>query len=153
VDDVLLIFSLREARRKALTAARTEALCLLRDLNPAAPDRGPFTERGGVFWIALPPDALDRAAARLPRLGYTRAVDLPEDIAHIAVRRNSRAERVRWRKREYQLARLYEEDTEALRERARPPHVCVRGCTGRRARSDGLPRRQRPFEPSRPARM
>ncbi len=157
MDDVLLIFSLREARRKALTAARTEALCLLRDLNPAAPDRGPFTERGGVFWIALPPDALDRAAARLPRLGYTRAVDLPEDIAHIAVRRNSRAERVRWRKREYQLTRLYGEDTQALRERAPDRRTFVfedaegdvRAVTGYRGDSGPLSRRGLPVHDAR----
>jgi len=37
VDGVILVFYLREARRKALAAARAEALCLLRDLGPTAP--------------------------------------------------------------------------------------------------------------------
>jgi hypothetical protein len=118
MDDVLLIFYLREARRKARTAAQMEALCLLRDLHPTAPESGPLAERGGVFWIGLPAASLDRAVSRLPRLGYTQAVDLPEDTAHIAVRRSTAAERVRWRRREYQLTRLYEEDAEAARESA-----------------------------------
>ena len=152
MDEVILICSLREARRKALAAARMEALCLLRDLNPTAPDRGPLAERSGVFWIALSPDALDQATARLPRLGYTHAVDLPEDIAHIAVRRNSRAERVRWRRREYQLTRLYEEDADATREAApdrrvfalENAHGDVRAVTGYRGDSGSLSRRGLP---------
>jgi hypothetical protein len=154
VDEVILICYLRDARRKALAAARMEALCLLRDLDPTAPDRGPRGERGGVFWIALPPDALDRAAARFPRLGYTRAVDLPEDIAHIAVRRGraARAERVRWRRREYQLTRLYEEDADAAREAAPDRRIFtfegargdVRAVTGYRGDSGPLSRRGLP---------
>ncbi len=152
VDGVILVFYLREARRKALAAARTEALCLLRDLHPTAPGSGPGGERGGVFWIALSPDALDRAVARLPRLGYTRAVDLPEDSAHRATRRNSRAERVRWRHREYQLTRLYEEDAEAARATAPDRRVFaledargeVRAVTGYRGDSGPLSRRGLP---------
>ena len=58
-----------------------EALCLLRDLYPAAPDSGPLAERGGVFWIALPAEALDTAVSRIPRLGYTWAVDVLEEAA------------------------------------------------------------------------
>jgi methyltransferase family protein len=134
VENVILAFYVRDARRKALAAARMEALCLLRDLNPIAPDGGPGGERGSVFWIAFLPGTLDRAVARLPRLGYTRAVDLPEDLAHAPVRRNSRAERVRWRHREYQLTRLYEEDAEALRERAPDRRIFVLENAGGAAR-------------------
>jgi hypothetical protein len=110
-----LIFYLRPVRRKALAAARTEALCLLRDLNPTAPPSGPLAERGGLFWIALPAEALDPAAARLPRLGYTIAVDRLEDAARTPTRRNARAGRLRWRGRQYLLARLYTEDPASAR--------------------------------------
>ena len=72
MDGVILVFYLREGRRKALTAARAEALCLLRDLHPTAPGGGPGGERGGVFWIALPPNALDRAVAACPARVHAR---------------------------------------------------------------------------------
>lgn len=116
METALLICTIREARRKARAAATAEALCLLRDLQPTAPYRGPLAERGGVFWIALPRDALDRAADRLPRLGYTQAVDVLVDTA--GARRSSGSDHVRWKQRDYRLMRVYAEDTEAARDLA-----------------------------------
>ncbi len=116
MDTALLICTIREARRKARVAATAEALCLLRDLKPAAPDRGPLAERGGVFWIALPRDAIDLAVDRLPRLGYTQAVDVLVDTA--GARRPSGTNRVRWKQRDYRLMRVYAEDTQAARDLA-----------------------------------
>jgi hypothetical protein len=102
-----LIFHLRPARRRALTTATAEALCLLRDLGAAVAQGGPLSEQGGVFWLTLPVEALESARARLPRLGYSYAVDLLEP-AH-------GAGDVRWRGRSYRLVRLYEEDPGELR--------------------------------------
>src|SRR6266550_7501288 len=58
--------------------ATMEALSLLRDLHVVAPAGGPLSEQGGVFWITVPVAALETINARLPRLGYTNAVDLLE---------------------------------------------------------------------------
>jgi hypothetical protein len=55
-----------------------EALALLHDLGPTAPAGGPLADRGGVLWVELPERHLAAAVARLPRLGYTTAVDLVE---------------------------------------------------------------------------
>lgn len=112
----LLLFYLREARRKARAAGVAEALGLLRDLRASAPESGPLSERGGLFWITLPLDALDQAMERLPRLGYTEAVDVLERMT--STRRKSANERVRWRGEDYKLARIYEEETQAVREQA-----------------------------------
>jgi len=110
MDAALLIFHLRPARRRALMTATAEALCLLRGLGAAVAPGGPLSEQGGVFWLTLPVEALERARARLPRLGYSHAVDLVEP-AH-------GAGDVRWRGRTYRLARLHEEDPGELREAA-----------------------------------
>ncbi len=124
MTEVLLICHLHPARRKARAAATAEALCLLHDLGATAPGGGPLAERGGLFWIALPLDRLEQATARLPRLGYARAVDLLEPAPAFAARQplrgrgNEPADIVRWRGRPFRLARLWTEDAGALRERA-----------------------------------
>lgn len=123
MSGALLICHLRPARRKARAVAVAEALALLRDLGPSAPPVGPLAERGGVFWVALPAGAVATALPRLPRLGYTRAVDLlePADAARPGERGRSggpSAEPVRWRGRTWRLARVYEENAATLRERA-----------------------------------
>ena len=106
----MLVFHLRAARRRARAAAVAEALALLHDLEPSAPAGGPLSERGGVVWVELADEHLDAATARLPRLGYTTAVDRlvpatgPPDLL--------------WRHRPWRLLRLYTEDAAGHRERA-----------------------------------
>ncbi|MCS6910698.1 MAG: methyltransferase domain-containing protein [Anaerolineales bacterium] len=112
----LLICHLRPARRKARDVAVLEALCLLRDLQPVAPNSGPLAEQGGVFWIEIPGEHLEVALDRLPLLGYTIAVDVLEEVG--PWRKKQRAEILRWRKRDYWPVRVYEEDAEAARESA-----------------------------------
>jgi hypothetical protein len=106
----VLVFHLRAARRRAGAAAVAEALALLHDLAPSAPAGGPLSERGGVFWVELPERHLAAATARLPRLGYTIAVDRLVPAAG--------PPDVRWRGRPWRLLRLYEEDAAGHRERA-----------------------------------
>ena len=69
VDGVILVFYLREARRKALG--------LLRDLGPTAVPAASVAACSGLR------SPRTRSTAPWPpaRPGYTRAVDLPEDIA------------------------------------------------------------------------
>jgi hypothetical protein len=116
METTLLIFHLRQARRKARAAGVAEALGLLRDLQATAPESGPLSERGGLFWISLPHDAVDQAIERLPRLGYTEAVDLLERTT--STRRKFASAQVRWRGADCKLVRVYEEETEAIREQA-----------------------------------
>lgn len=117
MDTAHLVFYLRTARCKAREAAIAEALCLLRDLDPAAPSGGPLSERGKLFWVDVPTDALAQVQSRLPRLGYTVAVDLLEPAQPAAPARRA-GQVVRWRGKHYNLSRIYEEDPEAMRERA-----------------------------------
>ncbi len=121
-EDRLLIFYLRPARRKARDAATAEALHLLGDLDPSAPRGGPLSEQGGLFWVTLVADKLSPALARIPQLGYTRAVDLLEPVSYNhgedALPLRSAARLTRWRGRSYRLVRVYEEDPEAMREQA-----------------------------------
>ena len=72
----MLVCYLRPARRKARGAAEQEALSLLHGLDPVVANGGPLSERGGVFWVTLPDEHLESARDRLPRLGYTEAVDV-----------------------------------------------------------------------------
>jgi SAM-dependent methyltransferase len=106
----VLVFHLRPSRHRARAAAVAEALALLHDLEPSAPAGGPLSERGGVFWVDLPEGNLAAATARLPRLGYTTAVDrlVPADGPPD----------VRWRRRPWRLLRLYTEDPAGHREQA-----------------------------------
>jgi hypothetical protein len=118
----LLVCHLRAARRKARDAAVTEVLCLLRDLGAAPAKGGPLSDRPGVFWITLPGGVHDTAIARLPRLGYTAAVDVLGPIPHqTAAGRASggpAGEAVRWRGAWARLTRVYDHDPDVLREHA-----------------------------------
>jgi Methyltransferase domain len=106
----MLVVHQRAARRRARAAAVAEALALLHDLEASAPAGGPLAGRVGVFWVQLPERHLAAAAARIPRLGYSTAVDL--------VAAEGRGPAVRWRGRVWRLHRLHTEDPGALRERA-----------------------------------
>ncbi len=122
MNEALLICYLRPARCKARVVATEEALSLLHDLQAGAPVGGPLSEQGGLFWITLPRDLLEAALARFPRLGYTYAVDLlgpgSELPSSFDRAQDSHARLVRWRHKPYRLARVYEEDTQAVRENA-----------------------------------
>ena len=106
----MLVFHLRPSRHRARAAAVAEALALLHDLEPSAPAGGPLSERGGVFWVELPDRHLPAAADRLPRLGYTVAVDRLVPAAG--------PPEVRWRRRPWRLVRLWQEDAAGHRELA-----------------------------------
>jgi hypothetical protein len=110
---LILIGRVRQARRRAVSTARAEALALLSDMGAQTLPGGPLSETGGVFWLSITSDRLDDVTARLPCLGYTSAVD----VASPGSSRKS-DETVRWRGREYSLRRVYEEDPAALREEA-----------------------------------
>jgi hypothetical protein len=117
MEAALLLFWIRSARRKARGPAAVEALRVLRDLPAMAPPGGPLSDRKGVFWVSVPAAAVKQAEARLPRLGYTSAVDLlsAEGEALANRPRGRRPEVVRWRGREWEVVRVYEEDEEATR--------------------------------------
>lgn len=127
------LFYLRPARRRARGVAVMEALCLLRDLGATAPSGGPLGDLGGVFWVVVPERAREAAIGRLPRLGYTVAVDEMVSLSTPRCRTGRRSQQkrrrcaetppappelVEWHGAPYQLARVYEEDAEAMRERA-----------------------------------
>jgi len=114
----LWIFHLRTARRRARAAAVAEALCLLEGLEATAPAGGPLSEQGGVFWIELPEAGESAARERLPRLGYTVAVDALIALPEGASPRGERGGLVRWRGRLCRVERLYTEDEAAARESA-----------------------------------
>lgn len=165
MDQHLVVCYLRPARRKAREVATAEALCLLRDLDPVAPAGGPLSERGGVFWIGLPADALETALARFPRLGYTQAVDLLEPAGTPAEGRHSgrvatadpSTHFTHWRRKTYRLVRVYQEDPAALRERAPDRRTFlfeggageVRAVTGYRGDGSPLGRRGLPVPDAR----
>jgi hypothetical protein len=111
----LLVLHQRASRRRARAAAVAEVLALLHDLGPSAPAGGPLSERGGVCWVELPERWLAAAAARLPRLGYTTAVDR---LVAAGTGRGGGPAAVRWRGRSWRLERLHTEDPAGLRERA-----------------------------------
>lgn len=122
MDETLLIFYLWSARRKARAVAIAEALSLLRDLQARASNTGPLSEQGGLFWILLPSENLEAARVRLPRSGYTAAVDWIEPISGSADHSKRRnvlpRDALQWHHRWYRRHRLFEEDPQAIREGA-----------------------------------
>jgi hypothetical protein len=106
----MLVVHQRTARRRARAAAVAEALALLHDLEPSAPAGGPLADRGGVFWVQVPERHLAVAGARLPRLGYSTAVDL--------LAGQGQGPAVRWRGHRWRLLRLHTEDPAGHREQA-----------------------------------
>ena len=113
---IALVLYIRPARVKAKVAAVVESLCLLEEWNTKALIGGPFSEQAGVFWLALPKRFMNLALARIPRLGYVQAADL---LIPIESKKQIDYERkVRWRKVDYGLVRIYEEDSQTLRENA-----------------------------------
>jgi hypothetical protein len=146
----VLVLHLRAARGRARAAAVAEALGLLHDLEPVAPAGGPLGERGRVVWVELPDRHLEAATARLPRLGYTSAVDLV--VAGGAGGRGRGPAAVRWRGRTWRLDRLHTEDAAGHRERAPDRRVfwfqggdgAVRPVRGYRGGADPLGRRGLP---------
>ena len=137
----MLVFHQRAARRKARAAAVAEALALLGDLEASAPAGGPLSERCGVFWIELPDRHLAAATARLPRLGYTTAVDRLVPAAGPAD--------VRWRRRPWRLLRLWTEDAAGHREQAPDRRVFLFETGGGPARPQLRPGRLRTTHPIR----
>jgi hypothetical protein len=111
-ERTLLIFHRRTARRKAHDAALLEAETLLADLGVQRETGGPLSDQKGVFWLSLPVAELNAAVERLPRLGYSDAVDGLESLTA------KTADSVKWRGGHYEVARLYEADEDALREQA-----------------------------------
>lgn len=95
-----------------------EAQCLLQDLGATAPTGGPLSEQGAVFWIELAEEAETAARDRLPRLGYTVAVDAVVPVPGGAAPRGERGVLVRWRGAPHRIERIYEEDAGAARESA-----------------------------------
>jgi SAM-dependent methyltransferase len=113
----LLICHTTIARTKVRVAAVMEVVSLLRDLSPQALPGGPLSEQKGVFWVTVPAEHLEHAQERLPRLGYTQAVDVLAAIPESEWRRNTPG-LVRWQKQPYRVERLYESDSDRLRDRA-----------------------------------
>lgn len=110
--ETLLIFHRRTARRKAHEAALLEAETLLADLGVQRETGGPLSNQKGVFWLSLPMEHLNIAVERLPRLGYSDAVDGLEPLP------SKTADSVKWRGGHYRVIRLYEADENVLREQA-----------------------------------
>jgi hypothetical protein len=104
-----LIFHLREARAKAVEAAKYEALALLKDFRPELLKGGPLSERGGVFWVRTPVAGTDLRRVDYGRLGYSVAADLVVPIPESNYREN-RADMTRFKGRPVKLERLHELD-------------------------------------------
>jgi hypothetical protein len=116
---VVLIFHMWNARRKARRVAEAEAFQLLRDLNPQVLTGGPLSEVKGVFWIGIPRDAVETARNRFPRLGYTQSVDMPVVVPEGELpadpsRAAGRGELIRWRNQYHRLVRVYEADHQVM---------------------------------------
>ncbi len=122
LEETLLIFHLWPARRKARAVALAEVLSLLGDLQARASEKGPLAEQEGLFWVLLPSEHLEAARVRLPRIGYTAAVDWLEPMAEPGGRskhmRGMPEDAVQWRHRWYRRHRLFEEDAGIIREGA-----------------------------------
>jgi SAM-dependent methyltransferase len=115
----MLVLSLRPARSKAREAGSAEAVALLRDLGAEAAPGGPLSEQKGIIWVTVPVEQLPSAFPRLSRLGYAESVDLLVPEEESARYPEESVERsVRWRRRQYRLLRVHQEDPAMLREQA-----------------------------------
>jgi SAM-dependent methyltransferase len=119
MTQVVLVFHMWNARRKARQVAEAETCQLLRDLNPQVLAGGPLSEVKGIFWIAIPQENLEIARTRFPRLGYTQFVDMPMvvpdgELPADPSRAVRRRELVRWRNQYHRLDRVYEADSQAM---------------------------------------
>jgi SAM-dependent methyltransferase len=153
MDETLLIFYLWSARRKARAVALAEALSLPSDLQARPSNKGPLSEQGGLFWILLPTEQLEVARERLPRLGYTAAVDWIEPVSEH--RDHSKRKSVlpedilQWHHHWYRRHRLFEADPQTIREGAPDRRTffletaagSVRPVTGYRGNGEDMSRR------------
>lgn len=157
----MFAFHLRDARIKAKVPAVVEALSLWRPFRPVPPISGPLAEKKGVFWVAIEPEFIPSAVRLLPRLGYSSAVDEVLSIEKLEHSLNEpphdEKTLVRWRGEPYKLAKVYQEDREALRNRAVDKRVFllesstgeVRRVKGYRGDGATLSRRGLPVEDAR----
>lgn len=118
----LLVCYIRPARIKAKVVSIVECVSLLAEMSPQTLIGGPLSEHSGVFWVAIPHDQINNVKSKLPRLGYVEKVDLL-----VRTRHNTQFNKevnatdlklVRWRKEEYHLIRLFEEDHSIARKSA-----------------------------------
>jgi hypothetical protein len=117
---------------------------------------GPLSEQGGLFWIALPQTHVAAEVLRLPRLGYTVAVDSVQPhhqgMYATAAGALDGNQLIRWQRRPHRLVRLYEEDPDLARALALDRRTFlyetsrgeVRAVTGYRGSSKPLSRRGLP---------
>ena len=152
MDEALLIFHIRASRRKARIPAIAEAMCLLENLGAGAPEGGPLSEKGGIFWVTLPSDSVDGARDRLPRLGYTEAVDLLDPLPRKKRSRRPKSDELIWKGQPYKSVCLYRENAQSMREKAPDRRLFaystvdgeVRSIRGYRGGGDPLNRRGLP---------
>lgn len=112
----LLLCYIRTSRQKARVAAVVEALRLLHGLSAIALVGGPFADKKGLFWIAIPMDDVQSSLLRLPWLGYTSEVDLAIPLSRVDDLPVDGVRRIRWRRKTYQLDRVYQESPSRILE-------------------------------------
>lgn len=109
-----LICYIRTSRQKSRVPAILEALTVLEDLEAKATLSGPLADIKGVFWIILPSNKVQSAIERLPRLGYTTAVDLLVKKAEYTGI-EQQLQKTRWRGNDFELLPVYREDVDLSR--------------------------------------
>ncbi len=115
-SEQLLIFHIREARSKAVEAAKFEAMSVLKNLTPETLKGGPLSEKGGVFWLRTRAPVSVLKEVNYWRLGYSVATDLVVPISESNYRQK-RPDMTRFRGKAIKLERLYELDVATERER------------------------------------
>jgi hypothetical protein len=144
--EALLVFHIRPARRKARATAVLEAMSLLAPLEPCSLPGGPLPEEGPSFWLSVPVEALESAAAVLPRLGYTESVTalVPSSTASRDV--------LTWKGGRLERRIIYQADASEARDQApdRRPFLVrtpegAREIVGYRGDGGALSRRGLPF--------
>lgn len=107
-----LICHIREARSKAVNAARAEILALLRNYDVQPSNHGPLSDQPAVFWIEVPDHLLPVAEQRFPLLGYISSIDILEAAPTGSSRRN---DIFRYHGKPYVVRRIFREDEELIR--------------------------------------